>query len=67
MLLDASGYHHDLLPLVERSPAWRQVYQRGDAVLFVRREVPRSPACTHLHQRAAPARECVPHADAAGR
>jgi hypothetical protein len=36
LLLDTSGYHHDLLPLVERSPAWRQVCQQGDAVLFVR-------------------------------
>jgi hypothetical protein len=36
LLLDASGYHHDLLPLVERSPAWRQVCRQGDAVLFVR-------------------------------
>ncbi len=45
LLLDASGYHHDLLPLVERSPAWRQVEQRGDAVLFVRREGACRPTC----------------------
>jgi hypothetical protein len=36
LVLDRSGYHHDLLPLVQRSPAWRQVDQQGDAVVFVR-------------------------------
>ncbi len=36
LLLDASGYHHDLLPLVERSCLWRQVERRGDAILFRR-------------------------------
>jgi hypothetical protein len=36
LLLDASGYHHDLLPLVERSCSWRQIDRRGDAILFVR-------------------------------
>jgi hypothetical protein len=36
LLLDASGYHHDLLPLVERSCLWRKMCRRGDAVLFVR-------------------------------
>jgi hypothetical protein len=44
LLLDASGYHHDLLPLVDRSPAWRQVCRHGDAVLFVRRDVPPTDA-----------------------
>lgn len=39
LVLDASGYHHDLLPLVERSPAWQMVCRRGEAVLFVRREM----------------------------
>jgi hypothetical protein len=37
LLLDTAGYHHDLLPLVERSARWRRVEQRGDGVLFVRR------------------------------
>jgi hypothetical protein len=36
LLLDGSGYHHDLLPLVERSPAWQRVCEQGDAILFVR-------------------------------
>ncbi|HZV04106.1 MAG TPA: hypothetical protein VE999_03360 [Gemmataceae bacterium] len=36
LVLDASGYHHDLLPLVESSCVWRQVCRCGDAVLFVR-------------------------------
>jgi hypothetical protein len=36
LLLDETGYHHELLPLVERSPAWREVCRQGDAVLFVR-------------------------------
>jgi hypothetical protein len=36
LLLDTSGYHHDLLPLVERSPVWRMVDRQGDAVLFAR-------------------------------
>jgi hypothetical protein len=37
LLLDATGYHRDLLPLVERSPGWRRCLRQGDAVLFVRR------------------------------
>ncbi len=36
LLLDASGYHRGLLPLVERSPAWQEVLHQGDGVLFVR-------------------------------
>ncbi len=36
LLLDASGYHQGLLPLVERSPGWQQVLRQGDGVLFVR-------------------------------
>ena len=36
LVLDSSGYHHDLLPLVERSPGWRQVCRQCQAVLFVR-------------------------------
>jgi hypothetical protein len=36
LLLDPSGYHHELLPLVERSPNWRQVCREGDVTLFVR-------------------------------
>ncbi len=47
LLLDASGYHHELLPLVEHSSAWHQMCQQGDAVLFVRqgthRALARSP------------------------
>jgi hypothetical protein len=38
LLLDSSGYHHDLLPLVERSPAWQRVGEQGDAILFVRQQ-----------------------------
>jgi hypothetical protein len=38
LLLDASGYHHDLLPLVERSPAWRPLDRRSDAILFARQK-----------------------------
>jgi hypothetical protein len=37
LLLDAGGYHHDLLPLVERSPIWSRTAQQGDAILFARR------------------------------
>jgi hypothetical protein len=36
LLLDTTGYHRDLLPLVERSPCWRRCLQQGDAVLYVR-------------------------------
>lgn len=36
LLLDAGGYHHDLLPLVQRSPDWRPLDRRGDAILFAR-------------------------------
>jgi hypothetical protein len=38
LLLDTSGYHHDLLPLVKQSPSWQQLDQLGDAVLFTRRK-----------------------------
>jgi hypothetical protein len=38
LLLDTSGYHHDLLPLVEHSPAWREECRHGDAILFVRKD-----------------------------
>jgi hypothetical protein len=34
LLLDSTGYHHELLPLVERSPNWRRVCQEGGAILF---------------------------------
>ena len=47
LVLDVSGYHHDLLPLVERSMTWRQVQQQGNAVLFVRR----ASADTNYRQR----------------
>jgi hypothetical protein len=36
LVLDASGYHHALLPLVQQSCSWRQLSRRGDAILFVR-------------------------------
>jgi hypothetical protein len=36
LLLDQSGFHSDLLPLVERSPNWVRAAESGDAVLFVR-------------------------------
>jgi hypothetical protein len=37
LLLDsASGYHGQLLPLVRKSPNWREVFRGGDAVLFRR-------------------------------
>jgi hypothetical protein len=38
LVLDAGGYHHELLPQIERSQFWRQVHKQGDAVLFLRRE-----------------------------
>jgi hypothetical protein len=38
LVLDATGYHGQLLPLVERSGRWRREMERGDAVLFVRQE-----------------------------
>jgi hypothetical protein len=37
LVLDGSGYHHELLPLVEQSSSWRLLDQRGDAILFARR------------------------------
>jgi hypothetical protein len=46
LVLDAGGYHHDLLPLVERSPDWQKVDRWGDAVLFVRRGTSRTPTPT---------------------
>lgn len=36
LVLDASGYHHDLLPLVERSCSWRRACRIGNAILFFR-------------------------------
>jgi hypothetical protein len=36
LLLDKT-YHADLLPQVERSPAWKRVFSSGKAVLFLRR------------------------------
>jgi hypothetical protein len=47
LLLDAGGYHHDLLPLVERSTGWRRIFRQGDVVLFVRQS-PIGPAVTSL-------------------
>jgi hypothetical protein len=44
LILDPTGYHHDLLPLAERSPNWRRVCQEGDAILFTR--CPPSPSAT---------------------
>jgi hypothetical protein len=37
LVLDTSGYHHELLPQVRRSPAWRETLCQGDAVVFERR------------------------------
>ncbi len=36
LLLDASGYHGQLLPLVGRSGRWREEWRRRNAVLFAR-------------------------------
>jgi hypothetical protein len=36
LILDRSGYHHDLLPLVLESRKWHAVEERGGAVLFSR-------------------------------
>ena len=36
LILDRSGHHHELLPLVEGSPNWRLVKEVGTAVLFER-------------------------------
>jgi hypothetical protein len=36
LVLDRTGYHHDLLPLVLDSQKWHVVEERGDAVLFSR-------------------------------
>ena len=38
LLLDtAGGYHADLLPLVERSPAWERAFNVDRVVVFLRR------------------------------
>ncbi len=62
LLLDAAGYHQALLPLVERSPAWRQVLRQGDGVLFARRASHPSPApgarCHHAVQPPSMVRFC---------
>jgi hypothetical protein len=44
LLLDVSGYHRDLLPLVEHSPSWRRELHQGDGVLFVHQSPRPSPA-----------------------
>jgi hypothetical protein len=45
VLLDASGYHRELLPLVEKSPHWHETFRQGDLVLFEKRAAaPTSPA-----------------------
>jgi hypothetical protein len=37
LLLDTTGYHHDLLPLVRQRPSlWRQTFRQGSLVLFER-------------------------------
>lgn len=36
LLLDTTGYHHDLLPLVEQSSNWHVVAEKGKAILFAR-------------------------------
>lgn len=40
LVLDTSGYHHDLLPLVEQSPRWQRVRAGGTAILYRRKEPP---------------------------
>ena len=40
LVLDTTGHHHELLPLVEASPNWQEVCRAGDAVLFLRRPHP---------------------------
>ncbi len=37
LLLDISGIHGDLLPLVEQSPNWVRAGESGDVLLYVRR------------------------------
>jgi hypothetical protein len=37
LVLDTTGHHHELLPLVEASPNWHEACRAGDAVLFLRR------------------------------
>jgi hypothetical protein len=46
LLLDASGFHGDLFPLVQKSPQWVEVCTAGDAVLFLRRTSGDSMAAT---------------------
>ena len=36
LILDTTGYHHDLLPLVEQSPKWHAIAAQGNAILFSR-------------------------------
>jgi hypothetical protein len=36
LILDRTGYHHDLLPLVEQSPKWQIAAEKGNAILFTR-------------------------------
>jgi hypothetical protein len=36
LVLDASGYHGRLLPLVKRSARWEEVFRQGDAVVYAR-------------------------------
>jgi hypothetical protein len=40
LVLDASGFHGDLLPQVQKSQQWIEVFSAGDAVLFQRRTAP---------------------------
>jgi hypothetical protein len=40
LVLDASGFHGDLLPQVQKSQQWIEVCSAGDAVLFQRRTAP---------------------------
>ncbi len=51
LLLDAGGHHHDLLPLVEKSPHWREVFRQGDAVLFMRTKRSQPGADGRVSQR----------------
>jgi hypothetical protein len=37
LVLDTSGYHHELLPQVRRSSEWKETLKQGDAVVFERK------------------------------
>ena len=47
LILDGTGYHHDLLPHVERSSKWQVIAANGNAILFGRTAQPgaSTPRC----------------------